>query len=397
MIPEDARSPEAIAISGLGVVSPLGMGIEEFEEQLYAGESRFRIEDFDPKPWLGRKGLRALDRSARMLTLAAHFALRSSGLRSDADDSAGLGLVNGTLFGSVHSIASFDLSGVVDRPKFVNPMAFPNTVINSSAGQAAIKQGLKGVNATISSGLCCGIQAIEYAAQALRLGRAWGILAGGTEEACQESSVGFGKNGLLSPTGRGLPFHPERDGFVLGEGSALLALETVRRARKAGRTPLALIRGFGESHCNRGNPHSAAESSARAQATALESAGIGPDRIGLIVSGASGAPQTDQATCRALRRVFAGRLAEIPACAPKAAFGEALGASGGLLAAIAAIALRRGYAPPTPHAIGLNEGPRLTREPQPLRSPFALVEVTGCDGNSAALVLSGLDESARLD
>src|SRR5437867_12188082 len=156
-----------VVVTGAGVICSIGAGVEEFERNLHAwssgvgpspllGETAIAAEvrNFSPQPWLGNKGIRVLDRSARLLSVAAHMALTATGLQQPegGEGDPNLGLVCGTMFGSVHSITSFDWSGVTDGPTYVNPMEFPNTVINSPAGQAAIKFKLRGVNSTISAG-----------------------------------------------------------------------------------------------------------------------------------------------------------------------------------------------------------------------------------------------------
>lgn len=255
-----------IVATGTGIISSLGAGAGDFEAALYAGRTGIgpktlfadsvpggaagEIRDFAPQQWLGSKGLRVLDRSARLLCVAAHMALESSGLsqQRSAEGDADLGLVCGTMFGSVHSIASFDWSGLLDGPNLVNPMEFPNTVINSPAGQAAIKHRLRGVNSTISAGLVSGLYAIHYAMEFLRFGRAQALLAGGVEELCEESYLSCKKSGITSPQDRIRPFAPDRDGTVLGEGSALLVLETEEAAIRRAAKPFLEVCGFGSSH-----------------------------------------------------------------------------------------------------------------------------------------------------
>ena len=398
-----------IIVTGMGVIASLGAGAEEFEEALYAGRSglgrstliqgrqpevpAYEVPDFDARRWLGRKGIRALDRSARLLSVAACQALEYSGLAAqngtEGEAPPDLGIVNGTMFGSVHSIASFDLSGLVDTPRLVNPMAFPNTVINSPAGQAAIKHHLCGINSTVTAGLASGLYAIQYASDMLRLGRASALLAGGAEESCQESFLGFLKNGLLSPRGKLEPFGKDRDGTVLGEGSALLVLESEDQAGVSGRPPLAEVCGFGEAHsaADSNALRAGADAAAQALETALQAAGITFADVGLIVSGASGSRLGDKLESLALKKTFDHRLRQIPVCAPKAAFGEALGASGALLAVTAVLALRRQQAPPTAGFSECGEELSLSAQSQPLEGEYALVNSLGCDGNYAALVL----------
>jgi len=396
-----------IVVTGAGVISSLGAGVEEFENALFEGKSGIgprtlftdtvpaaaagEIREFSPQQWLGSKGLRVLDRSARLVCVSASMALRASGLSQteSAEGDPDLGLVLGTMFGSVHSIASFDYSGLMDGPNLVNPMEFPNTVINSPAGQAAIKHKLRGVNSTISAGVVSGLYAIHYAMEFLRFGRAAALLAGGVEELCEESYLSFAKAGWQSPTGRLAPFSPHRDGSILGEGSAVWMLETAERAKKRGVTPLLEVCAFGAAHDARHisefNPRG--EGAAAAIREALKAANIGPEAIACVVANAGGSRTGDAMEARALRSVFGDRLDGIPICAPKAAFGECLGASGALLALTAGAALRRRSAPPTAGFQAVEENLRLSGQAQPFNGDYALVNCFGCDGNNAALVL----------
>jgi len=406
--------PERIVITGAGVVSSLGSGLEEFERALYQGASGIRaggwgggegegghpiavadMPDFAPEQWLGNKGLRVLDRSARLLCVAAHLALKGSGLSAgeSGDDGTGLGMICGTMFGGLHSIVSFDWSGLTDGPSYVNPMEFPNTVINSPAGQAAIKFKLRGINSTVCAGLASGLYAIHYGAEALRLGRARALLAGGVEELCEESVLGFRKAEVTSASGCARPFRKDGDGPVLGEGSALLVLECAATAAGRGGAsaapPWAEITGFGLAHDAR---HiNAYDVSGRGAAAAMEqammAAGAGPERIGCIIAGASGSRAGDAMEARALEHVFQRRLPEIPVSAPKAAFGEVMGASGALCALAGAIAVRKGLAPPTAGVDRPIDGLRLAATPQSFEQDCVLVNAFSCDGNNAALVL----------
>ena len=348
-----------VVVTGAGVISSIGAGVEEFERNLYAGCSGVgpspllgegaiaaEVRNFNPQPWLGTRVFACSTAARRLLSVAAHMALTATGLQQQegAEGDPNLGLVCGTMFGSVHSITSFDWSGVTDGPTYVNPMEFPNTVINSPAGQAAIKFKLRGVNSTISAGLVSGLYAIHYAAEFLRLGRATALLAGGVEELSEEAQVSFGKVGVLSASGRLRPFAEDRDGTVLGEGSALWMLETAESAEARGAKALLEIGGFGAAH----DAHNIqayrvrGEGATAAIEQALAAAGIGAAEIGCVVAGASGSRAGDEMELHALRRVFGARLDRIPVCAPKAAFGEALGASGALCALSAGLALAAG-------------------------------------------------------
>jgi 3-oxoacyl-[acyl-carrier-protein] synthase II len=393
-----------VVIVGAGAISPIGAGIDEFERALYSGASGIgatsllngnsvaaEVREFTPQKWLGNKGIRALDRSARLLCVAVHMALTEFGIapREGAEGDPDIGLICATMFGGLHSIVSFDWSGLVDGPSYVNPMEFPNTVINSPAGQAAIKHRLGGVNSTICCGLASGLYALHYAAGFLRFGRAKILLAGGVEELCEESFLGFHKTGMASPSGCARPFATNRDGAVMGEGSALWVMTTEETALARGMKPWLEIRGFGAAHdaasVSRYEVRAAGATAAIEQAIA--SAGIGPEQVSAIIAGASGSRAGDEMELRALRHVFRERLEQIPICAPKAALGESLGASGAFAALVGGRALLRQSVAPTAGITGQSEGLRLSSHPQPFSGEFALVNAFGCDGNNAAVVL----------
>lgn len=392
----NACSSSQVVATGAGVISPIGAGIDDFERQLYAGYSALlpnvhlggatvaEVPDFTPQTWLGNKGLRVLDRTARLLCVAAQMALCRAGLseQQSRNGDPSLGLIYGTMFGSLRSIASFDWTCVTEGPSNVSPMEFPNTVISSPGGQAAIKHRLRGVNSTICAGLASGLQALNCAAEFLACGRARALLAGGAEELCQEALFAFHNLGLLSACGAVRPFAPDRDGTLLGEGSALLLLETEEAALARGVGPLLKLCGFGEAQ----DEFPTQECGAAAIRQSLQNSAIEPAQIACIVATANGTLCVDEAEARALETVFGPVLPQIPVCAPKAAFGEAMGASGAFCALIAGLALMRQSLPPTANHGGaglLN----LSSQTQPIRGEYALVNAFSYDGNATSLVV----------
>jgi len=384
-----------VVITGAGVISSLGGGVEAFAEALYAGDVGIgadglgTITDFRPENWLGAKGLRVLDRSARLLCVATHQALAQPGLVPRDENDNQVGMVCGTMFGGLHSIVSFDWSGLTDGVEYVNPMEFPNTVINSPAGQAAIKFGLRSINSTVSAGFASGLYALHYGADALRFGRATALLCGGVEELCEENVLGFRKARMTSEDARVRPFHSSHAGTVPGEGSALLVLETDDSARERGAARWAEVAGFGLSFDTLGRSgDDASDAAAEAVRGALDAAGIEPEDIGCIISGANGT-RSDSAEARALEAVFGDTLSGIPASAPKAAFGEAMGASGALCALAGVLALRKQCAPPTAGADPAS-GIALSSAPQAFGGEHVLVNAVGCDGHNVSLVLRGI-------
>ena len=401
MIPRSAVT--RIGVTGTGVIASLGVGVSAFEEALWSGATGVKasgrisdqvfadIGEFDPKTWLGNKGVRVLDRGTRLLCIAAQMALTETGLSQENAEQgdADLGMICGTMFGGIHSIASFDWIGITDGPALVSPMDFPNTVINAPAGQAAIKHKLRGVNSTICSGLASGLYAIDYAAEFLRLGRAKYLLAGGMEEVCEETALGFQRLHLTSPSGAPRPFAADHDGTVAGEGAALWMLESEETARARGATPLLEILGFGAAHdASSIQGYQASGAGAMlAMQRALEYSGISADDIACIVASASGSRTGDEMEARALSNVFGTRLSEIPLCAPKAALGECMGASGALCAIIAGLALCRQTLPPTAGFRGSEVSVKISAEPQKIYGKYALINAFSCDGNNASLVI----------
>jgi len=363
-----------VVVTAAGVISAIGAGLESFGCALYSGaraarpSARFpglstaEIVDFNAQQWLG-KGIRAMDRSARLLAVAAHMALDGAGLSQETVDTGDpeLGLVCGSVYGSVHSIAAFDWTGITEGPTYVNPMEFPNTVINAPAGQAAIKHKLRGVNSTVCAGTASSLHAIHYAAEFLRFGRARALLAGGVEELSEESALAFRQDGACVP----------------GEGAALWLLETDDTAQARGRSPWIEVCGFGSVH---------GDNAADTVRQALADAGIQPEQIACIMLSTACRSQVP-AEAQALYQVFGDGLSRTPLCATKAAFGEALGASGALSAIAAGLALQQQMLPPTAGPLDDMAPLVLSGAPLPIAGDYALINAFGSDGNNAALVI----------
>ncbi|MEZ5400198.1 MAG: beta-ketoacyl synthase N-terminal-like domain-containing protein [Bryobacteraceae bacterium] len=385
-----------VVATAAGAIASIGAGADAIVEALWAGrggsvESSMlagrrvaEIVDFTPVPWLGSKGIRVLDRAARLLCVAAQMALDAAKVEAPPDGDPELGLVCGTMFGGVHSIATFDHTAVTEGPSAVNPAHFPNTVINSPTGHAGIKFRLRGINSTISAGFASGLQAIGYGADFVRFGRARGVLAGGLEELSEEAILGFEKSGMLSASGTARPFGTQRDGAVPGEGAALLYLETPESAAARGATPRFEIRGFGAAHEATGL-HGRSSGAARAIAQAIEAAAIAPADIACVFASANGEKLGDEIEARALREIFGDSCP--PVCAPKAAWGEAMGAGAALAAVAATSALEKQAVPPTHCFQETERGLPLSREPQPISGNYALVNAVGCDGIDTSLVI----------
>jgi 3-oxoacyl-[acyl-carrier-protein] synthase II len=357
-------------VTGIGIISPIGIGKEEYWHGLLQGKTGFRtvslfdtsalnvhsageITDFDPLHLLGKKGLRTLDRSTRLISAAAKLALEDAGLQITEENTHSIGVSIGTTFGSLHSIAEFDRQGLIEGPKYVNPSHFPNTVINSPASQVSIRFQIKGFNTTISTGFCAGLDAVSYAVDFIRLGRADIILAGGVEELCEETFLGFYKLGCLSGMDGTeplcCPFDARRNGTILSEGAAVLILEEENHARQRGKDIYATVVGCGNAFDTKAEMDFSHKGIGLQQAInlALKEASLAPKQIGYIASCANSTRGLDRLETSVIKDVFGKYAYDIPVSSIKSMIGETFSASGALSLAATAGALQRGFIPPT--------------------------------------------------
>jgi 3-oxoacyl-[acyl-carrier-protein] synthase II len=402
-------------ITGIGVLSSIGQGKDAFWEALRRGATGVRpvtlfdpapfrvqsageIADFDAVAYLGKKGLRELDRSTRLVCSAARLALDDSGLIVSEDSSRDVGVVVGTTFGSLHSIAQFDRAGLTEGPRFVNPSHFPNTVINSPASQVSIRFTIKGFNTTLSTGFCAGLDALSYAADFIGLDRADAVLAGGVEELCEETFRLFHDLGYLSGlTGAGpvsRPFDAGRDGFVLSEGSAVLIVENEVHACSRDADILAVILGCGNAFDPEADNtfERAGRGLKTAIVQALEEARVRPEDVGYICSCANGTPGLDRMEARVLKEVFGEETRGVPVSSIKSMIGETFSASGALAVAAAVGVIRLGFVPPTVNHRQADPLCALDIVPYAARSQTVkTVLVTAADpyGQNSALVVGG--------
>lgn len=346
-------------VTGLGVVSPNGIGKDRFWAGVRAGESGIgkislfdatayrcrhagEVMNFTPAEYLGSKGLRNLDRTTLLALVAAKMALDDAGLTAGSADLSGIGVVLGSTMGSVHSISEFDKEGLREGPRYVNPAQFPNTVINSPASQVAIRFGLRGLNATISTGFTAGLDALGYALDMLRLGRASALLVGGVEELCLQTFLGFYKLGLLATSNNGTAPRLGNGGTLLGEGAAFFMLETLDAAQARRATIYARVLG----HASQFHPDSMykvdpeAKSAVSALTQMLDGTGVKATEVQHLFTGANGTKICDQMEQTAINRVFGN--AAPPHTAVKALIGESFSAGGALQIAGALGMLQQG-------------------------------------------------------
>jgi 3-oxoacyl-[acyl-carrier-protein] synthase II len=357
-------------VTGLGVLSPVGTGRNAFWESLIQGRTGIRpvtlfdtasfnvhvageIIDFDPVALLGKKGLRTLDRSTRLISSAAKLALDDAKLEVTSNNTGSMGISVGTTFGSLHSIAQFDRVGLIEGPRYVNPSLFPNTVINSPASQVSIRLGIKGFNTTVSTGFCAGLDAISYACDFIRLNRADVVLAGSVEELCEETFLGFHNLGCLSGSDGSnpisCPFDARRTGVVLAEGAAILVLEEEEHALKRGADILGKISGCGNSFDPSAEKNFVHKGNGLRQAVslALKDASLEPNDIDYVSSCANSTRGLDCMETKVLKNVFGEYAFKVPVSSIKSMIGESFSASGALSVAAAIGVINKGIIPPT--------------------------------------------------
>jgi len=414
-----------VVVTGAGLLSPLGDDPAAVHAALVAGRSGLgpitlfptaglpcvqggEIAGFDAVAYLGaERNVRPLDRLSRLVAAAAGRALADAGWTPDLVAGRGVGLVLGTMFCGIHTIAEFDRRGITRGPSYISPLDFANTVINAAAGQTAIWHGLTGVNSTIAGGASSGLQALAVATDLIRSGRADAVLAGGADELCFETFYGFLRAGSLCGSRAGgeageypIPFDARRNGFALAEGAALLMLEAAEPAAARGARVLAEVHGHGAAFdASRGEDDArAARAVERAVAAALADAGaMGSEPIGFVSAAANGSPAGDRQEAAGLAAGLAAargsRAPEVPVAAIKAMLGESLGAGGAFQAIDALETWRSGSLPGIPGleaepGLGLALG-RESRSIEDMRGAgLALLSARGFDGGATAVLLS---------
>jgi 3-oxoacyl-[acyl-carrier-protein] synthase II len=359
-----------VVISGIGVLSPIGIGRDNYWEGLFQGKTGSReitlfdtapfqvhhageITDFDPLSLLGKKGLRDLDRSTRLICSAAKLALDDAQLKITNENAHSTGVSIGSTFGSLHSIFQFDRTGLIEGPRFVNPSHFPNTVINSPASHVSIRSKIKGFNTTISTGFCASLDAVSYAADFIRLNRANMVLAGGVEELCEETFLGFHKLGFLSGTDSSepicCPFDARRSGIMLSEGAAVLVLEDEDHAVNRGAAILAKILGYGNAFDPSSGNHfnHAGQGLKNAIILALKDASLNPEDIDYICACANSTIGLDRMETKVIKEVFGKHAYTVPVSSIKSMLGESFSASGALSLSAGVGTIQNGLISPT--------------------------------------------------
>ena len=412
-----------IAMTGIGVVCPLGIGREEMWSSVVAGRSGaglitlFDASDwpvrmaceahgFDPSDFIERRAARRMDRYAQLAVAAARLALSDSGLPID-EDGAGIGAIIGN--GGSGAISREQQHRVMlERgPDRVSPFAIPLSVANMGAGQVSIELGLRGPVTATCTACAAGTDAIGTAAETIRRGDARAMLAGGGDTLISPYFVaGFDAMRVLShrnddPAGAARPFDQDRDGFLVGEAGAVVVLERMEDAIARGAHVICEVAGYGASsdghHITDPDPTGAAQ--ARAVRMALDDAGLQPADVDHVNAHGGASQPGDRAEVRMLQTVLGEDVAaRVAVSATKSMHGHCMGATGALEAAITALALQESVLPPTinlhtvdPECIGVDHVANAAR-PADIR--VALSASYGLGGHNAVLALTRVENGS---
>lgn len=359
---------EPIVITGTGAVSPFGVGTEVVWSALRQGERRATLleqeESGDQPVWglpvqglqltdlLGKRGLQYLRPSTQFLLGASILATREAALAGGEADPDDLGITVGSNLAGLQSMANYDYTAIKEGPHYVSPMDAPNTLANAPASHLAIRLKARALNTTIASGQCAGLDALGYAAKAVRDGRARQIVAAGVEELSPAALWVYRHSQVLSsqPTEyAGRPFDEESDGWLPSEGAAVVVLERKDDALNRGSRPLAELAGWASAFAPAPDFEKRSSILRRTAAKALDAAGLSTEDIDVVVAGANGLRAQDQVEALALRDLLANNK-HVVVTAIKGTLGETYGASGLFQALAAVYMIDRGLVPPTREA-----------------------------------------------
>ncbi len=344
-----------VAITGIGAVTPLGVGAPALHERWAAGESGIedglaRCDEFEPTDHLTRRQVRRTDRFTQLALVAGVEAISGAGLDEAPYDRAEVGCVMGTGIGGISTIESEHTILQQDGQGKVSPHCVPQMMANSAAGALAIEHELRGQCFGTVSACAAGAHAVGTAARMVAYGDAVACVAGGAESAITPlATAAFAEMGATSESGISRPFDRRRDGFVMGEGAGVMILEDAETAELRGAPILGYLTGYGataDAH-HMTAPEPSGDGAARAIRKALADAEIEPGQLAYVNAHGTSTPLNDRSETEALKSALGEQAMRIPTSSTKSAIGHLLGAAGAVEAVETLQALRAKQAPPT--------------------------------------------------
>jgi 3-oxoacyl-[acyl-carrier-protein] synthase II len=407
-------------VTGVGLVSSLGIGTEANWEALLAGRSgigritRFdaagfstqiagEVKGFDPLRFVEKKDVKKMDVFIQFAIAASQFAMDDSRLQVTRDNAHRVGVYIASGIGGFTTIEREHKALLDGGPRRISPFFIPSAIINLAAGQVSIRFGAKGPNSATCTACSASAHAVGDAFEIIRRGAADAMIAGGSEAAITPMGVGgFAAMRALStrndePARASRPFDKDRDGFIIGEGSGVVILEELEMARRRGAKIYAELVGYGMSadafHITA--PSEGGEGAVRVMESALAEAGVSPNDVDYINAHGTSTPHNDSIETAAIKTCFGDQARKLAVSSTKSMTGHLLGAAGGLEAGITALAVHHQTLPPT---INLDEpDPECDLDYVPwkcraARVRHALSNSFGFGGTNAALLFKRYEE-----
>jgi len=361
-----------VVITGVGLVTPLGTGVDKNWQALMDGRSgigpvtRFdvsdfptriagEVKDFHPEEFIEKKEIKKMDLFIQYAVAAAKMAMDEACLPITADNEDMVGVIVGVGIAGLSSIEEYHKLFLESRLKRVSPFFIPKLIANLAPGQISIRYGAKGINYTPTSACSSGAHAIGEAFRLIRLGEQDAMIAGGAEAALTPLGLGgfIAMKAVSSrndpPEKASRPFDRNRDGFVMAEGAGVLVLEELEQARSRRAKIYAEVVGYGTNsdayHITAPSPEG--EGATRCMRLALRSGGINPLEVDYINAHGTSTPYNDATETQAIKRVFGEHAARMAVSSTKSMTGHLLGAAGGVEAVYSALALHNQCLPPT--------------------------------------------------
>jgi len=408
-----------VVITGLGVVHSLGLGLDDFWSAICEGRNgvslvtKFDTTDFDakvaaeiknfePTDFIDKKEAKRMDVYTQYAMAAAKMAFEMSGIDMEKEDSFRAGAIVASGIGGIQTLEDQHQTLMTKGPGRVSPFFITSMIANMAAARIAIEYNLQGFNECVVTACASGNNAIGDAFKVIQRGDADIMVTGGAEAAITPLSfAGFCSNKALStnpdPASACRPFDKDRDGFVMGEGAAILILEEYEHAKKRGAKIFAEIAGYGCTcdayHITAPSPDGAC--GAKSMMLAIEDAGISPEDIEYINAHGTSTPINDPGETKVIKSVFGDHAYKLAVSSTKSMTGHLLGAAGAIEALITAMALKDGILPPTINLANADPECDLDYVPNKSRKAdikYALSNALGFGGHNAALVLKKYTE-----
>jgi 3-oxoacyl-[acyl-carrier-protein] synthase II len=410
-----------VVVTGVGLVSPLGVGTDENWQALMAGRNgvgpitRFdasaypcriagEVKGFDPADYLEKKEIKKSDTFIHYALAAAGFAVADAGLVIEGDDAERVGVIIGSGIGGLPLIEAMHEVLLSRGPDRISPFFIPGLIVNMAAGQVSIRFGAKGPNSAPCTACTTGLHAVGEAFRLIQRGDADAMIAGGTEAVITPLALaGFSAMRALStrndePERASRPWDRDRDGFVMGEGAGVVVLEELERAERRGAPMYAEVVGYGMSgdayHISAPEPNG--DGAARVMTAALADAGLPPESVTYINAHGTSTSLGDLGEVKAIKRVFGDHAYRLAVSSTKSATGHLLGAAGGLESGILALALKHQTLPPTLNLDHPGEGCDLDFVPHRAREvdlEVALTNSFGFGGTNGAVIMRRVSSS----